>query len=267
METGDTVDVVGAWACWLGEYIDEVVVGIRFDRLDCSIEIVVDTPEELRVSGNARDDVGIDNPGGSPAADDGIELGATPALSALITSAAYPASERYGFTKTGLSRLTFSAIPYTTACRCAAGINGMMPASATLRFCVPYTLKRGSTTPPCARGSIAHVPLGWNSVRIPFAIIRRRASSSASTGGTNCAGRSSTMGGVARMRRLKRSASTRICMSTGLDPYRGSMVGGWNGSAELISQTPRENGRIRATVKLPMLLLMISHAPLFALAS
>ena len=32
---------------------------------------------------------------------------------------------------------TFSATPYTTACKCAAGITGKIPASTTLKFCVP----------------------------------------------------------------------------------------------------------------------------------
>lgn len=31
----------------------------------------------------------------------------------------------------------FSATPYTTACKCAAGIIGNIPASTTLKFCVP----------------------------------------------------------------------------------------------------------------------------------
>lgn len=36
---------------------------------------------------------------------------------------------------------TFSATPYTTACKCAAGINGNIPASTILKFCVPITLR------------------------------------------------------------------------------------------------------------------------------
>lgn len=64
----------------------------------------------------------------------------------------------------------FSATPYTTACKCAAGITGKIPASTTLKFCVPQTRKCESTTPPCSSGSIANVPLGWNSVRIPLLI-------------------------------------------------------------------------------------------------
>lgn len=64
----------------------------------------------------------------------------------------------------------FSATPYTTACKCAAGITGKIPASTTLKFCVPQTRRCESTTPPCSSGSIANVPLGWNSVRIPLLI-------------------------------------------------------------------------------------------------
>ena len=58
-------------------------------------------------------------------------------LSALMMSAAfaralvsYPKELEQGFH-------TFSATPYTTACKCAAGITGKIPASTTLRFCVP----------------------------------------------------------------------------------------------------------------------------------
>lgn len=141
-------------------------------------------------------------------------------LSALMMSAAfaralgsYPKKLEEGFH-------TFSATPYTTACKCAAGITGKIPASTTLRFCVPtqsrsqhaffkagigvirrlrepkrafyspkhvfrtnsvtvrekslrnipQTSRCESTTPPCSSGSIANVPLGWNSVRIPLLI-------------------------------------------------------------------------------------------------
>lgn len=32
------------------------------------------------------------------------------------------------------------------------------------RFCVPYTVRLASTTPPALRGSIEHVPMGCDSV-------------------------------------------------------------------------------------------------------
>lgn len=35
---------------------------------------------------------------------------------------------------------------------------GQMDMSATLRFSTPYTLRRGSTTPPLSRGFMAQVP-------------------------------------------------------------------------------------------------------------
>ena len=64
---------------------------------------------ELIGSGTTVDETDTDEP----------ELDAKPLLSALIRSAA------------------FSATAYTLACRCAAGINGNIPASTTRRFCVP----------------------------------------------------------------------------------------------------------------------------------
>ena len=144
-------------------------------------------------------------------------------LSALMMSAAF--ARKLGSDSYTLEPCfhTFSATPYTTACKCAAGITGKIPASTTLKFCVPTQtwsqswlvkagtkilgwLRRGgegdallpprysfrsisenirkrslcnvpqtrrceSTTPPCSSGSIANVPLGWNSVRIPLLII------------------------------------------------------------------------------------------------
>lgn len=58
-------------------------------------------------------------------------------LSALMMSAAFArvlnsCSKQFRF-----DLRTFSATPYTTACKCAAGITGNIPASTTLRFRVP----------------------------------------------------------------------------------------------------------------------------------
>ena len=59
-------------------------------------------------------------------------------LSALMMSAAYArALDLYYDLLLRLVSRTFSATPYTTACKCAAGITGKIPASMTLRFCVP----------------------------------------------------------------------------------------------------------------------------------
>lgn len=58
-------------------------------------------------------------------------------LSALMMSAAFARqldSDSYALEP---CFHTFSATPYTTACKCAAGITGKIPASTTLRFCVP----------------------------------------------------------------------------------------------------------------------------------
>ena len=142
-----------------------------------------------------------------------------------------------------------------------------MPASTTRRFCVPYTRKCESTTPPLSRGSIAHVPLGWNSVLMPLLMTWSMASSPASSGGTNCAACRSLIDGVAKISRLKRRASCRIWRSTGFESHRGSMTGGSNGSALLIVQVPLENGCITARVRLPALLFMISYAAVVLLAS
>ena len=76
------------------------------------------------------------------------------------------------------------------------------------------------------------MPLGWNSVRMPLLMTWLIASSSASAGGTNCAGCNSTIGGVARICRLNNNASIKTCLSTGLESHRGSIAGGWNGSAD-----------------------------------
>ena len=37
-------------------------------------------------------------------------------------------------------------------------LTGQIERSTHLRFCVPKTLRRPSTTPPCSRGFMAHVP-------------------------------------------------------------------------------------------------------------
>jgi len=200
--------------------------------------------------------------------EDEEEVGIEPAgrSSALMISAASrKISDISGGTKA--SDPTFSATPYTTACRCAAGIMGNILASTILRFCVPHTRKCESTTPPCSSGSIASVPLGWNSVRRPLFMTWLMASSFASMGGTNWAACSSSIGGVARICRLKNNASTKTCLSTGLDNHRGSMAGGWNGSADWIWHVPRENGCMTATVRLPALLLIISYAAVVVLAN
>lgn len=75
--------------------------------------------------------------GETVAVEDGAGTALEERLSALMMSAAfarpldsYPEELTSGFH-------TFSATPYTTACKCAAGITGKIPASTTLKFCVP----------------------------------------------------------------------------------------------------------------------------------
>lgn len=69
--------------------------------------------------------------------EDGVGTALEEKLSALIMSAAF--ARVLGSDKMKVERgfHTFSATPYTTACKCAAGITGKIPASTTLRFCVP----------------------------------------------------------------------------------------------------------------------------------
>lgn len=53
----------------------------------------------------------------------------------------------------------FSAIIMTGACVCAAGMRGMTDASATLSPRMPYTCRRGETTPEGSpAGAILQVP-------------------------------------------------------------------------------------------------------------
>ncbi|KAL9137398.1 MAG: hypothetical protein Q9175_001383 [Cornicularia normoerica] len=73
----------------------------------------------------------------SVAVEDGAGTALEERLSALMMSAAFVrALDSYSYKlKPGLH--TFSATPYTTACKCAAGMTGKIPASTTLKFCVP----------------------------------------------------------------------------------------------------------------------------------
>ena len=57
--------------------------------------------------------------------------------SALMMSAAFARMLDSMLILFNINFRTFSATPYTTACKCAAGIIGNIPASTTLRFCVP----------------------------------------------------------------------------------------------------------------------------------
>ena len=71
------------------------------------------------------------------AAEGAVNTGLEETLSALMMSAAF--ARRLGSHSCALESdfHTFSATPYTTACKCAAGITGKIPASTTLKFCVP----------------------------------------------------------------------------------------------------------------------------------
>jgi hypothetical protein len=53
----------------------------------------------------------------------------------------------------------FSATAYNVAWRCAAGINGMVLASTTLSFSIPYTFRFALTQPLSSSGISAHQPL------------------------------------------------------------------------------------------------------------
>lgn len=55
----------------------------------------------------------------------------------LIMSAAWKYIRNLHGDIEGKHHLTFSAIPYTIACKCPAGIIGMIEASTMRRFCVP----------------------------------------------------------------------------------------------------------------------------------
>lgn len=55
-------------------------------------------------------------------------------LSALMMSAAFGRIVSYDQCRSRQIDGTFSATPYTTACKCAAGIIGKIPASTTLKF-------------------------------------------------------------------------------------------------------------------------------------
>ena len=71
----------------------------------------------------------------------GIEVVVGTALeersSALMMSAAFARLLNSCSYQIEIEFHTFSATPYTTACKCAAGITGKIPASTTLKFCVP----------------------------------------------------------------------------------------------------------------------------------
>src|SRR5262245_1125132 len=54
-----------------------------------------------------------------------------------------------------------SATPYTEACGLTRGTRGMMLASHTRRFFVPYTLSFASTTPPNFFGIMEQAPVKW----------------------------------------------------------------------------------------------------------
>lgn len=81
------------------------------------------------------------------AAEDSVGTVLEERLSALIMSAAFArALDSY---PQGLETYfhTFSATPYTTACKCAAGITGKIPASTTLKFCVPTQIIESAWLP------------------------------------------------------------------------------------------------------------------------
>ena len=67
-------------------------------------------------------------------------------LSALIMSAAFARVLGSDKMKVETGFHTFSATPYTTACKCAAGITGKIPASTTLRFCIPRQITVSMTS-------------------------------------------------------------------------------------------------------------------------
>lgn len=74
------------------------------------------------------------------AVEDGAGTALEERLSALMMSAAFTRALDSYCTKLESELRTFSATPYTTACKCAAGITGKIPASTTLKFCVPATI-------------------------------------------------------------------------------------------------------------------------------
>ena len=66
-----------------------------------------------------------------------VSTGLEETLSALMMSAAFARKLGSHSLRIGIIFHTFSATPYTTACKCAAGITGKIPASTTLKFCMP----------------------------------------------------------------------------------------------------------------------------------
>jgi len=68
-------------------------------------------------------------------------------------------------------------------------------------------------------------------------------------GGTICRGWSIFMASVDMIWRLKSTAERSISRSTGFEPYRGSILGGWNGSDDCRVTDPLENGLMLATEK------------------
>jgi hypothetical protein len=162
----------------------------------------------------------------------GCPLGDAPDIAFLIMSAAW-LMVSICEARVALAILTLSATPYTTACRWLAGMTGMIDASTSLKFWVPYTSSCGSTTPPRSRGSMAQVPLGWNSV-CTLALMKSNISWSVAFGlGLSCSGCSSFIGAVASTWRLYTIEASKTSRSTGFEPYRGSMIGGSNGRDEI----------------------------------
>ena len=79
----------------------------------------------------------VDRTDNCVAVEGAVITGLEETLSALMMSAAF--ARKLGSHSCALESIfhTFSATPYTTACKCAAGITGKIPASTTLKFCVP----------------------------------------------------------------------------------------------------------------------------------
>ena len=125
-----TDSVVEAMDCRLGsKEVDTVVKSALADNPAFSEDdMVTDTASSKDVARVADNCV---------AAEGAVCTGLEETLSALMMSAAFARKLDSHSCVLESDFQTFSATPYTTACKCAAGITGKIPASTTLKFCVP----------------------------------------------------------------------------------------------------------------------------------
>lgn len=125
-----TGSVVEAMDCRLGSKEVATVVKLALADNPAFIEddMVTDTASSKDVARVADNCVAVEG---------AVSTGLEETLSALMMSAAFARTLASHSCALESVLHTFSATPYTTACKCAAGITGKIPASTTLKFCVP----------------------------------------------------------------------------------------------------------------------------------